>query len=73
MPYDSKADLPDSVKNNLPPHAQEIYMSAYNNSSGDADNAYAVAWAAVKQKYKKNGEGKWVKKSASDWWIPFRW
>jgi cation transport regulator ChaB len=25
MPYDNLSDLPDSVRNNLPKHAQEIY------------------------------------------------
>jgi cation transport regulator len=75
MPYQSINDLPDSVKNNLPKHAREIYMEAYNNAwdeykspedrRGDAsreETAHRVAWAAVKKKYEKKGD-KWVRKN----------
>ena len=74
MPYQKISDLPDSVKDNLPKHAQEIYMAAYNNAweeydepeerRGDAsreETAHRVAWAAVKKKYEKQGD-KWVSK-----------
>lgn len=27
MPYDKRSELPDSVKDNLPQHAQEIYKA----------------------------------------------
>jgi cation transport regulator len=30
MPYESIDDLPDSVKDNLPKQAREIYKEAYN-------------------------------------------
>jgi cation transport regulator len=59
----------------LPQHAQEIYKEAYNNAWEQYDDpdkrqddrdreetAHAVAWSAVKEKYKKNAEGKWIKK-----------
>lgn len=72
MPYDSNKDLPDRVKNNLPEHAQDIYREAYNNAStqykdpkkrrgseSQEETAHKVAWAAVKEKYKKEGD-KWV-------------
>ena len=76
MPYKTKKDLPDSVKDNLPEHAQEIYKEAYNSAwdqydkpeerRGDAsreETAHKVAWAAVKREYKKdNKSGKWTKK-----------
>jgi cation transport regulator len=75
MPYDKLSDLPDQVKDNLPKHAQEIYKEAYNSAwdeyadpedrRGDAsreETAHKVAWSAVKQKYKKNDDGKWVRK-----------
>jgi cation transport regulator len=75
MPYSKKSDLPDSVKNNLPDHAQDIYMSAYNSAWDEykdakdrqdnksrEETAHAVAWSAVKNKYKKNNNDKWVKK-----------
>jgi cation transport regulator len=64
MPYQSTSDLPDSVKDNLPDHAQEIYKEAYNSASEDYDSeetAHKVAWSAVKEEYKKEG-GDWVKK-----------
>ena len=78
MPYHSVAELPDSVKDNLPKHAQEIYKEAYNSAwdeykdaadrRGDAsreETAHRVAWAAVKQKYEKNDDCKWVGKESS--------
>lgn len=75
MPYKKLSDLPDSVRDNVPKHAQEIYMAAYNSAwdeykdpsdrHGDAsreETAHKVAWAAVKQKYEKAENGRWVKK-----------
>ena len=32
MPYKTISSLPDSVKNHLPKHAQEIYLAAFNNA-----------------------------------------
>ena len=60
MPYDKLTDLPDSVRNNLPEHAQEIYKEAYN--SAEEERAHRVAWSAVEQKYEKNDQGNWVSK-----------
>jgi cation transport regulator len=75
MPYDKINDLPDSVKDNLPKHAQEIYKEAYNSAWDQYDNpeerrgdasreetAHRVAWAAVKKKYEKSDDGKWRQK-----------
>jgi cation transport regulator len=75
MPYEKPAELPDSVRDNLPKHAQEIYLAAYNNAwdqyrspedrAGDDDRetvAHKVAWSAVKQKYEKQGD-RWVAKA----------
>lgn len=74
MPYSSKSDLPDSVKDNLPSHAQDIYKEAYNSAydeykdpddrQGDASReevAHKVAWSAVKEEYQKE-DGEWKKK-----------
>ncbi len=74
MPFPKLADLPESVKNNLPKHAQEIYQAAFNNAwdeyadpeerRGDDSREevdHKVAWAAVKQKYEKEGD-QWVAK-----------
>ena len=65
MPYDNLSDLPDSVSNNLPKHAQEIYRAAYNSAEeqyGEEERAHRVAWSAVEQKYEKNDQGNWVEK-----------
>ena len=32
MPYEKINELPDGVKDNLPKHAQEIYLSAFNSA-----------------------------------------
>ena len=32
MPYRTDAELPDSVKDNLPSHAQDIYREAFNSA-----------------------------------------
>ena len=75
MPYDRISDLPDSVRDNVPKHAQEIYKEAFNSAwdqydepeerRGDAsreETAHKVAWAAVKREYEKNEDGRWVEK-----------
>ncbi len=71
MPYGSISELPDSVKENLPKGAQEIYKEAYNSAhkeykdpekrrgkESQEEAAHKVAWAAVKKKYEKSN-GKW--------------
>lgn len=75
MPYDRLEDLPESVRNSLPRHAQEIYMRAFNSAweqyadpekrRGDdtrEETAHKVAWAAVKQGYVRGSEGNWQRK-----------
>ncbi len=72
MPYKVNSDLPESVQNVLPSHAQAIYREAFNSAydeykspsdhKGDAsreETAHRVAWAAVKQKYEKGADEKW--------------
>lgn len=66
MPYASNSDLPASVRNHLPPPAQDVYREAFNH----AWKAYAhdprreeichrTAWAAVKHGYAKAEDGHW--------------
>lgn len=75
MPYAKVSDLPESVRTNIPHHAQEIYRAAFNSAwdqydepserRGDAsreETAHKVAWAAVKEKYEKGDDGAWHKK-----------
>jgi cation transport regulator len=73
MPYRTLEDLPENVRNNLPEHGQEIYKEAFNSAweeyadpttrRDDASReevAHRVAWAAVKKKYEKDEQGRWV-------------
>lgn len=62
MPYRFNADLPPSVRNRLPDHAQDIYREAFNHAfaahAGEADReqrSHKIAWAAVKRSYVKDG------------------
>jgi len=77
MPYNSNSDLPDSVTNVLPDHAQDIYREAFNSAydeyknpedrRGDDDReevAHKVAWAAVKKRYHKGEDGNWYRGKA---------
>jgi len=66
MPYRENSDLPPSVRNHLPEHAQSIYREAFNHAfaahSGDPrqeEAAHRIAWAAVKRSYEKIGD-EWV-------------
>lgn len=74
MPYKTNKDLPDSIRNRLPVHAQDIYREAYNNASKQYQDpkkrrtkesleavVHKVAWSAVKQKYVEKDD-KWVEK-----------
>ena len=75
MPYDRNEELPESVKDSLPEHGQEIYRKAFNSAWEQYDDAedrqggrsreetaHAVAWSAVKNVYKKKDTGTWVRK-----------
>ena len=78
MPYQTVRDLPESVRDNLPQHAQEIYKEAFNSAWNEYDEpeerrgnatreetAHKVAWAAVKRKYEKDeGTGRWRAKDS---------
>jgi cation transport regulator len=66
MRYPTNADLPPSVQNHLPAHAQSIYREAFNHAfaahAREADReerAHKIAWAAVKRSYVK-ADGEWV-------------
>jgi cation transport regulator len=75
-PKKSQKDMPENLKNVLPEHAQHIYKAAHHQAleqykdpakrrgNDDLETvANKVAWAAVKEEYKKEkSSGKWVKK-----------
>lgn len=75
MPYKSTRDLPESVRDNLPAHAQDIFKEAFNSAwdeYADPDKrrgkesqeevSFKVAWSAVKNEYEKGGDDKWHRK-----------
>jgi cation transport regulator len=78
MPYQKLSDLPASVQDLLPEHAQEIFLNAFNNAwkeyresgkrsggSSHEETAYRVAWAAVKKTYLKDAKtGHWKLKGS---------
>ena len=73
MPYQSNDDLPPSVRNHLPSHAQDIYREAFNHAwaryDGDEATPHRIAWAAVKRSYRKAGDF-WVPRDADpDHWL----
>lgn len=72
MPYNTIAELPTSVRNVLPSHAQDIYKEAFNaayqeyasaskrrGGTNREEAAHRVAWKAVKNKYHKGSDNKW--------------
>jgi cation transport regulator len=76
MPGRDKEGLPESVRESLPAQAQEIYRAAHDNALDQykepskrrcgaslEETAHKVAWAAVKQEYRKNSKGEWVRKA----------
>jgi len=71
MPYRANNDLPPSVRDHLPDHAQDIYREAFNHAfaahAGEDDRekrAHMIAWAAVKRGYIKAGD-QWVSRTAA--------
>jgi len=73
MPYNDIDELPTALRKNLPKDAMELYLAAYNQAwirSGGVTNqrigataeeiAHREAWGAVRDKYRKQGQG-WVR------------
>jgi len=68
MPYLSNDDLPPSVRDHLPEHAQDIFRAAFNHAyaerAGDPrqeEAAFRIAWAAVERSYVKV-DGVWERR-----------
>ncbi len=68
MPYDTNEELPASVRDHLPSHAQDIFREAFNHAHrehhGDDAIASRIAWAAVKRRYEKV-DGAWVPRAGT--------
>jgi cation transport regulator len=71
------SDITKERIDELPAHAQEIFKEAHSSALEQYKNpdkrrggkkesneevAHKVAWSAVKKKYKKGEDGKWIKK-----------
>lgn len=73
MTYESKADLPETLRSTLPDEAQDIYIEAYNRAMTDDSTptpggelpkdaaAHAVAWQAIETEF-ENVDGRWYRK-----------
>jgi cation transport regulator len=72
VPYERISDLPASVRDHVPRHAQQIYKEAFNSAWDDyrdpderrddasrEEVAHRVAWAAVKTTSEKGEDGYW--------------
>jgi cation transport regulator len=70
MPYSSIDQLPDPIRNNLPPQAQRIFVKAFNHAYAELEpgeeevSAFKIGWSAVKKSYIKLN-GKWRLKANS--------
>jgi cation transport regulator len=65
MPYNQTAELPEEVKAQLPQHAQQIFVAAFNagQSNGmNEESARELAWNSVKNEYQPGNDGKWHRK-----------
>jgi cation transport regulator len=66
MPYASNDDLPPSIRDHLPPHAQDLYREAFNGAwttyahrARREEIAHRVAWSVVKKRFHKGPDGQW--------------
>jgi len=65
-PYENIDELPESIRKALPVAAQLIFLKAFNSaikSGHKEEDAFQIAWSAVKKIYFKDDDGKWIKKS----------
>lgn len=75
MPYSKNSELPETVRDKVPEHGQDIYRKAFNSAweqykdpserredTSREETAHRVAWSAVKNEYEKDSGGNWVPK-----------
>lgn len=67
--YGKAEDLPEAIKTALPADAQAVFLRVANaelaKDAGDEQQAFKIAWAAVKNGWEKTAEG-WTKKAGGD-------
>lgn len=75
MMYKKLNNLPSEIKNELPEDAQKLFLEAYRDGWQDYESpltrdtktsrhqaSVRFAWLAVKDEYKTDKYGKWIKK-----------
>ncbi|MBD2388173.1 ChaB family protein [Cylindrospermum sp. FACHB-282] len=65
MSYNSIEELPQQIKEELPVHAQQIFVAGFNAAQRDGmteDGAREVAWNSVKNEYELGKDSKWQRK-----------
>jgi len=66
MPYESIAELPETVRDALPAEAQRVWLRAYNSAAEEHEEEgarAAIAWSAVQDAGWEQENDQWVKKS----------
>lgn len=64
MPWSSNADLPKSVKDNLPEEAQTMWRKTVNSALreySDESRAFATGWAVLRRNGWSNKSGTWTR------------
>ncbi|MBW4510025.1 MAG: ChaB family protein [Scytonematopsis contorta HA4267-MV1] len=62
MAYNNIEELSQEIKEELPQHAQQIFVAAFNAAQGNGmseEGAREVAWNSVKNQFKQEPNGKW--------------
>lgn len=61
MSQSQSSELPQEVKQ-LPEHAHQIFLAAYNSAKEDGmseDAALSVGWNSLKDSYEQTSSGEW--------------
>lgn len=69
MPWARNSDLPEGVRSALPADAQTRFRQVANerlDAGASDESAIRQAWHVVKQGWRKNEEGEWVRKAADE-------
>ncbi|MGH1394173.1 MAG: ChaB family protein [Trichormus sp.] len=65
MTYETKDQLPEEIREQLPEHAQQIFVAAFNAAQRDGmseDGACNVAWNSVRNEYEQGSDRQWHRK-----------
>ncbi|MCF4965871.1 ChaB family protein [Nostoc sp. CMAA1605] len=65
MPYENRDELPEEIREQLPEHAQQIFVAAFNAAQRDGmteNGATDVAWNSVRNEYEQGSDRTWHRK-----------